>query len=69
MSLWVDGEPADAASLAVPAVMNYGRFTAMQVRAGAIRGLAHHLRRVDAAHRELFGHGLDLELVREPAEH
>lgn len=65
MSLWVDGEPADAASLAVPAVMNYGHFTAMQVRAGAIRGLAYHLRRVEAAHRELFGHGLDLELVRE----
>jgi branched-subunit amino acid aminotransferase/4-amino-4-deoxychorismate lyase len=64
MSLWVDGEAASAADLAVPALVNYGHFTAMQVRRGAVRGLASHLRRVDAAHRELFGHGLDPGLVR-----
>jgi branched-subunit amino acid aminotransferase/4-amino-4-deoxychorismate lyase len=64
MRLWVDGGAADAAALAVPALVNYGHFTAMQVRHGAVRGLDHHLRRVDAAHRELFGHGLDLERVR-----
>jgi branched-subunit amino acid aminotransferase/4-amino-4-deoxychorismate lyase len=52
------------AALAVPAQLNYGHFTAMQIRRGAVRGLANHLRRVDAAHRELFGHGLDLKLVR-----
>ena len=64
MRIWIDGEAPDVAALAVPALMNYGHFTAMQVRDGAVRGLANHLRRVDAAHRELFGHGLDLELVR-----
>jgi branched-subunit amino acid aminotransferase/4-amino-4-deoxychorismate lyase len=62
--LWVDGEPASVAALAVPALVNYGHFTAMQVRHGAVRGLASHLRRADAAHRELFGHGLDTGAVR-----
>jgi branched-subunit amino acid aminotransferase/4-amino-4-deoxychorismate lyase len=64
MSLWVDGKAADVSALAVPALVNYGHFTAMQIRRGAIRGLDNHLRRVDTAHRELFGHGLDLKLVR-----
>lgn len=64
MRLWIDGEAADVAALAVPALVNYGHFTAMQIRHGAVRGLANHLRRVDAAHRELFGHGPELELVR-----
>jgi branched-subunit amino acid aminotransferase/4-amino-4-deoxychorismate lyase len=64
MTLWVDGGAADADALAVPALMNYGHFTAMQVRRGAVRGLDHHLRRIDAAHRELFGHGLDAEVAR-----
>lgn len=62
--LWVDGEAADVAALIAPALMNYGHFTAMQIRRGAVRGLDNHLRRVDLAHRELFGHGLDLDLVR-----
>jgi branched-subunit amino acid aminotransferase/4-amino-4-deoxychorismate lyase len=62
--MWIDGEAATVAALAVPALLNYGHFTAMQIRHGTVRGLANHLRRVDAAHRELFGHGLDLELVR-----
>jgi len=64
MNLWIDGEAATVPALAVPALMNYGHFTAMQIRDGAARGLANHLRRVDAAHRELYGHGLDLDLVR-----
>jgi branched-subunit amino acid aminotransferase/4-amino-4-deoxychorismate lyase len=62
--LWVDGEPASVAALAVPALVNYGHFTAMQVRQGAVRGLGIHLRRADTAHRELFGHGLDTGAVR-----
>jgi branched-subunit amino acid aminotransferase/4-amino-4-deoxychorismate lyase len=56
--------PAEAETLATLALVNYGHFTTMQIRSAATRGLAHHLRRVDAAHRELFGHGLDIELVR-----
>jgi branched-subunit amino acid aminotransferase/4-amino-4-deoxychorismate lyase len=62
--VWVDGEPASVAALTVPALVNYGHFTAMQVRKGAVRGLGSHLHRVDAAHRELFGHGLDAGAVR-----
>ena len=37
------------------ALGSYGHFTAMQVRAGATRGLPLHLARLDAANRELFG--------------
>jgi branched-subunit amino acid aminotransferase/4-amino-4-deoxychorismate lyase len=64
VNVWVDGEAATVAALTVPALMNYGHFTGMQIRHGAVRGLDNHLRRVDAAHRELFGHGLDADLVR-----
>jgi branched-subunit amino acid aminotransferase/4-amino-4-deoxychorismate lyase len=64
MTLWVDGQDADAAALAIPSLKNFGHFTSMQVRRGRVRGLHNHLRRVDAAHRELFGRGLDAGLVR-----
>jgi branched-subunit amino acid aminotransferase/4-amino-4-deoxychorismate lyase len=37
----------------------YGHFTAMQVRGRRTRGLDLHLRRLDAAGRELFGAGID----------
>src|SRR5690349_23249463 len=36
----------------------------MQVRGGATLGLDFHLARLDAANRELFGAGLDGDLVR-----
>jgi branched-subunit amino acid aminotransferase/4-amino-4-deoxychorismate lyase len=64
MRLCIDGGPADVDGLAAAALVNYGHFTAMQVREGRVRGLHRHLARVEAAHRELFGHGLDLEQVR-----
>jgi branched-subunit amino acid aminotransferase/4-amino-4-deoxychorismate lyase len=60
----INGEPATAGQLAYPAIVNYGHFTAMQVRRGAVRGLGLHLSRLDLATRELFGTGLDGELVR-----
>lgn len=65
MRLWIDGAPADVDGLTPAALVNYGHFTAMQVRQGRVRGLDRHLDRVEAAHRELFGHGLDLPRVRE----
>jgi branched-subunit amino acid aminotransferase/4-amino-4-deoxychorismate lyase len=46
-----------------------GHFTAMQVRDGATRGLDFHLARLDAASRELYGTGLDGELVRAHVRH
>jgi branched-subunit amino acid aminotransferase/4-amino-4-deoxychorismate lyase len=46
-----------------------GHFTAMQVRGGATRGLGLHLRRLEAANREMFGIGLDRDRVRELVRH
>lgn len=65
----VNGGPATAGQLAYPAIVNYGHFTAMQVRGGAVRGLSLHLSRLDSATRELFGAGLDGELVRAHVRH
>ena len=65
----INGGPATADQLAYPAIANYGHFTAMQVRGGAVRGLGLHLARLDSATWELFGCGLDGELVRAHARH
>jgi branched-subunit amino acid aminotransferase/4-amino-4-deoxychorismate lyase len=60
----VDGREPSAEQLAHLALVNYGHFTAMQVRGGATRGLGLHLHRLRAAHAELFGTALDTDLVR-----
>jgi branched-subunit amino acid aminotransferase/4-amino-4-deoxychorismate lyase len=60
----IDGHSAPAGELRHLALVNYGHFTAMQVRGQAVRGLDRHLRRLDAATRELHGTGLDGERVR-----
>jgi branched-subunit amino acid aminotransferase/4-amino-4-deoxychorismate lyase len=65
----IDGRPATADDLRFPAAVHYGHFTAMQVRDGRVRGLALHLARLDAANRELFGAGLDGDLVRDRIRH
>lgn len=57
----LNGEPADADALRALAVVNYGHFTAMQVRGRAVQGLDFHVARLQRATRELFG----TELVRE----
>ncbi|SCF76918.1 aminotransferase class IV family protein [Streptomyces sp. Ncost-T10-10d] len=64
-----DGHPATEADLRIPAFLNYGHFTAMQVRDGKVRGLALHLARLDSANQELFERGLDGERVRELIRH
>jgi branched-subunit amino acid aminotransferase/4-amino-4-deoxychorismate lyase len=64
----VDGAPPTAAAL-VPALAGYGHFTAMQIRGGQVRGLGFHLERLDGANRELFGTGLDGDLVRDRIRH
>ena len=64
MRIEIDGRRADAKTLWSTASA-YGHFTAMQVRGRRTRGLALHLRRLEAANRELFDAGLDLERVRE----
>ena len=59
----VDGREASGEQLRFQAA-GYGHFTAMQVRGGSVRGLDLHLERLDAGNRELFGAGLDVDLVR-----
>jgi len=69
LRLEINGGPATVDQLAYPAIVNYGHFTAMQVRSSAVRGLRLHLARLDSATRELFGLGLDGGLVREYIRH
>lgn len=65
----IDGHPAPADQLRYLALVNYGHFTAMQVREQAVRGLDRHLRRLDAATAELYGTGLDTDRVRARIRH
>ena len=65
----IDGRAATADQLAVAALGQYGHFTAMQVRAAAVRGLDLHLTRLTTAHRELFGEDLDPETVLSHIRH
>jgi branched-subunit amino acid aminotransferase/4-amino-4-deoxychorismate lyase len=64
----IDGATPSAERL-LATVSGYGHFTAMQVRGGKARGLALHLRRLEAANREAFGAGLDGERVRDLIRH
>lgn len=53
-----NGEPVDVA-LVGAALVNYGHFTSLQVRGGAVQGWALHMRRLQQGTRELFGAELD----------
>jgi branched-subunit amino acid aminotransferase/4-amino-4-deoxychorismate lyase len=68
MNLEVNGRAVDA-DTARSLASSFGHFTAMQVRNGATRGLGLHLRRLEAANRELFELGLDHDRVRELVRH
>jgi 4-amino-4-deoxychorismate lyase len=56
-SLWIDGRPADVATLSALQT-NYGHLSTMQVRGGAVQGFGHHLARLQSANVELFGSAL-----------
>lgn len=60
----LNGEPAAADDLRLAIANNYGHFTALRVRQGAVRGLGLHLDRLQQATRELFASDLDRERVR-----
>lgn len=62
--LEIDGRPASLEQVWALDLSPRGHFTAMQVRGGATLGLDFHLTRLDAASRELFGAGLDGDLIR-----
>ena len=65
----VNGQEADDEALALLDHEGWGHFTAMQVRDGCTRGLQLHLRRLDAAQRDIYGKPLDGELVRACIRH
>lgn len=58
MSVYCNGHRAGADELSA-ALVNYGHFTSMQVRGGAVQGLDLHLRRLRAGTQTLFGTVLD----------
>lgn len=68
----VDGLEVLDETLSQLALVNYGHFTAMQVRGGCVRGLSRHLARLKSAHAELYGTDIDsaqiLDRVREAAD-
>lgn len=68
MRIEIDGCPPSAEALWSIASA-FGHFTAMQVRGGRTRGLELHLRRLEAANRELFDAGLDGDRVRHLVRH
>ncbi|MFT4408797.1 aminotransferase class IV family protein [Stenotrophomonas muris] len=63
MRVTCNGQPAQVADL-LPALVNYGHFTSLQVRGGAVQGLDLHLARLSQATRELFGSELDTVQVQ-----
>ncbi|OSY39945.1 class IV aminotransferase [Streptomyces platensis] len=65
----INGRATEADPLLFEMLSGQGHFTAMQVRGGRVRGLDLHLRRLDAATRELFGVELDGEVVRGRIRH
>lgn len=62
-SAFLNGSPATADDLRALALANYGHFTSMQVRDGAVQGRALHVRRLQDATLELFGTTLDGDLA------
>ena len=64
-AVWLNGQPASADDLRSLALVNYGHYSSMQVRNGAVQGLELHERRLQAGTRELFDSALDFAKVRE----
>lgn len=62
---FLNGKPATADDLRALAVVNYGHYSSMQVRSGAVQGLALHKQRLQAGTLELFGSSLDFPALRE----
>ena len=62
---FLNGKPATADDLRVLAVVNYGHYSSLQVRNGAVQGLALHEQRLQAGTLELFGSNLDFSALRE----
>jgi len=63
MTVTCNGLPVQLADV-LPALVNYGHFTSLQVRGGRVQGLALHLQRLAGATAELFGTALDTVTVQ-----
>lgn len=59
MRIEIDGAAPQVADLYRAATVNYGHFSSMQVRAGAVAGLSLHRRRLERSSAELFGAPVD----------
>lgn len=64
VSIEINGKPARVEELHRAVAWNYGHFTSMQVRQGAVRGLELHLERMRAASLELFDSAVDTDSRR-----
>jgi len=69
LNVEVDGARPTPGQLEQLAFAPYGHFTAMQVRAGRVRGLDLHLARLAQADQELFAAGLDGDRIRALIRH
>ncbi|MET1025371.1 MAG: aminotransferase class IV [Pseudoxanthomonas sp.] len=58
-ALYCGARPAEADDLRALATINYGHFTSMRVRDGAVQGLDLHLARLRKGHAALFDAALD----------
>ena len=63
-NLELNGHVPDLAETQRLATAGYGHFTSMQVRGGAVRGLALHFARLSDGNQDFFGYEMDF-----PAEH
>ncbi len=59
-----NGQPMET-GLTPTLLVNYGHFTSLQVRAGAVQGWELHLQRLQQGSRELFGTALDAEQLQQ----
>jgi branched-subunit amino acid aminotransferase/4-amino-4-deoxychorismate lyase len=59
----IDGVSATAEQLRTAALNSFGHFTAMQIRGRRVRGMRHHIARLDSANRELFGARIDEQML------
>lgn len=64
MHLQIAGAPATPDQLAHQALVTYGAYTSFRVEHGAVRGLDHHLARLQRSAVELFGELIDETALR-----
>lgn len=66
---FLNGKPATSDALRALALANYGHFTSMQVRNGAVQGRELHVKRLEDATQALFGAALDGASALQQAAH